>query len=300
MKFIERIEAPAFDNKYYKSINKGGYNRCLEINNGSVLPNCVGYGYGRFMELQGINSCRLSTGDAKNFYNNTADGYKRGQEPKLGAIICFDGGNYGHIAIVEEINDDYILTSNSVYGGSKFYMKKYYKKDGYSFQGNTGYYKCQGFIYPEVEFGGDNPEPTPIPPTTLKYKEGDRVIFNGILYGTAFMEAPGQSRENYACTITDTHKDGTAPYNIDNGLGWVTEDSLTPYVELQPTPEETIKEGDFVVPIEKIDYYGTSVVQYDDKYQVTELVGDRAVLCALRDGQLVTWCAMNINNIKKA
>ncbi len=67
-----------------------------------------------------------------------------------------------------------------------------------------------------------------------------------------------------------------------------------------PTPEESIKEGDWVVPIEKVDYYGTSVVQYDDKYKVTELVGDRAVLSALRDEQLVTWCAMNINNIKKA
>lgn len=145
-----------------------------------------------------------------------------------------------------------------------------------------------------------SPEPTPVPPITLKYKEGDRVIFNGTLYGTAFMEAPGQSRENYICTITDTYKNGTAPYNIDNGLGWVTEDSLTLYVEPQPTPEEPIKVGDWVVPIKKIDYYGTSVVQYDDTYQVTELVGDRAVLCALRDEHLVTWCAMNINNIKKA
>ena len=302
MKFIPRFEAPSADNKYYINENYGGYNKFIVVGpNGSSIPNCTAFAFGRYMEEQGITSCKLPQGDcnAKNFFSHN-DGYARGQEPKLGAIICFDGGQYGHVAIVEEITDEYINCSNSMYGGSKFYMKKYYKKDGYSFQGNTGYYKCQGFIYPEVEFGGDNPEPTPIPPTTLKYKEGDRVIFNGILYGTAFMEAPGQSRENYACTITDTHKDGTAPYNIDNGLGWVTEDSLTLYVEPQPIPEEPIKEGDWVVPIEKVDYYGTSVVQYDDKYQVTELVGDRAVLCALRDGQLVTWCAMNINNIKKA
>lgn len=139
------------------------------------------------------------------------------------------------------------------------------------------------------------PEPTPVPPITLKYKEGDRVIFNGTLYGTAFMEAAGQSRENYECTITDTYKDGTAPYNIDNGLGWVTEDSLTPYNE----PEEPIKEGDWVVPIEKIDYYGTKVAQYDDKYKVTELNGNRAVLCGERNGELVTWCAMDVNNLKK-
>lgn len=141
----------------------------------------------------------------------------------------------------------------------------------------------------------ESPEPTPVPPTPLKYNIGDKMIFNGILYGTAFMEAPGQSRENYACTITDKYENGTAPYNIDNGLGWVTEDSLIPYNE----PEEPIKEGDWVVPIEKIDYYGTPVVQYDDKYQVTELVGDRAVLSALRDGEFVTWCAMDVTNLKK-
>lgn len=151
-----------------------------------------------------------------------------------------------------------------------------------------------------VLYYNDEPTPTPVPPTPLKYNIGDKMIFNGILYGTAFMEAPGQSRENYICTITDRYENGTAPYNIDNGLGWVTEDSLTLYVEPQPIPEEPIKVGDWVVPIEKVDYYGTSVVQYDDKYQVTELAGDRVVLCALRDGQLVTWCAMNINDIKKA
>lgn len=278
MKFIERIEAPSADNKYYKSINKGGYNRCLEINNGSVLPNCVGYGYGRFMELQGINSCRLSTGDAKNFYNNTADGYKRGQEPKLGAIICFDGGNYGHIAIVEEIQDDYILTSNSVYGGSRFYMKKYYKKDGYSFQGNTGYYKCQGFIYPDVEFGEDNPEPTP------KATKDIDIIAREVINGDW---GNGQERYN---RLTE------AGYNYDEVQARVNEILAGD----TPAPKETVKVGDWVVPTEKVDYYGISVVQYDDKYQVTELVGDRAVLCALRDGQLVTWCAMNINNIKRA
>ena len=218
MKFIPRFEAPRYDNKYYLIESYGGYNKCLEINNGSVLPNCVGYAYGRFMECQTIQNCRLSTGDAKNFYSNTADGYARGQEPKLGAIICFDGGKYGHLAVVEEITDEYINCSNSMYGGSRFYMKKYYKKDGYSFQGNTGYYKCQGFIYPEVEFKDEEPQPEPTPaPQTLD--KGDKVKIINTGKATSYGEEPtayGIGSEGY---IIETYRKRPYPYLVGDKKG---------------------------------------------------------------------------------
>lgn len=218
MKFIPRFEAPRYDDKNYLIINYGGYNRCIEIENGSVLPNCVGYAYGRFMEEQGLTSCRLSTGDAKNFYSNTADNYARGQEPKLGAIICFDGGKYGHLAVVEEITDEYINCSNSMYGGSKFYMKKYYKKDGYSFQGNTGYYKCQGFIYPEVEFKDEEPqpEPTPVPQTLDK---GDKVKIIGTGKATCYGEEPTAYGIGWIRFIKDIYKDKPYPYQVGDETG---------------------------------------------------------------------------------
>lgn len=293
MKFIPRFEAPRYDNKYYLTINYGGYNRCLDINNGSVLPNCVGYAYARFMECQDLKNCRLSTGDAKNFYSNTADGYARGQEPKLGAIICFDGGKYGHLAVVEEITDEYINCSNSMYGGSKFYMKKYYKKDGYSFQGNTGYYKCQGFIYPEVEFKDEEPEPTPV---EEYLKEGTKVFIKGNLYYTAFDDTPVGYTNGKETTITRICKGAKHPYNTTGDLGWMDKDAVRKVEETF----EPIKKGDWVVPTSNVDYNGNKVVQYDDKYQVTELNGDRAVLSAERNGELVTWCAMNVNNLHKA
>ena len=67
----------------------------------------------------------------------------------------------------------------------------------------------------------------------------------------------------------------------------------------EPTPEPEFKEGDIVVPTKLVDYNGTPLVQYDPSYVITQLIGDRAVLSANRDGNLITWAAMNTNSIKK-
>lgn len=64
-------------------------------------------------------------------------------------------------------------------------------------------------------------------------------------------------------------------------------------------PSEEFHVGDKVVPTRLVNYNGTPVKQYDDYYYITELVGDRAVLSALRDGKYVVWCAMNTKDIKK-
>ena len=64
-------------------------------------------------------------------------------------------------------------------------------------------------------------------------------------------------------------------------------------------PSEDFKVGDKVVPIRLVDYYGKTLTQYDPYYYITELVGDRAVLSALRNGTYYTWAAMNTNDIKK-
>lgn len=64
----------------------------------------------------------------------------------------------------------------------------------------------------------------------------------------------------------------------------------------EPKPTKTkIKVGDTVVPTKLVDYNGTPLYQWDDKYTVVELSGDRAVLTAR--GQV--WAAMNVGNIKK-
>ena len=164
MKFVPRTTAPSSTNKYYLKAGKGGYNRAMEIDKTthSCLPNCCGLVHGRWMESQGQTDYnkydKLSTGDAGNYYKKK-DGYVRGKEPKLGAIICFskDGGA-GHVAFVEEIksNGD-IVISNSAYKGTRFFMKTLTKKSGYSYGSK---YHLQGFIYNPVEFNTSNVTPT--------------------------------------------------------------------------------------------------------------------------------------------
>lgn len=152
--FSARLTAPSQDNKWYISSTKGGYNRCIVINGqtGSVLPNCCGYAYGRFMEETGAIKCYLSRGNAENWYGYN-DGYPRGQEPKLGAVMCWRKGQTGnesdgagHVGIVEVIDGDKITVSMSAYGGSRWYTRKF-TKGSYSYNGLT----FQGFIYnPDV------------------------------------------------------------------------------------------------------------------------------------------------------
>ena len=157
MNFIPRLTAPSQTDLHWIKTTHGGYNRCIVINEttGSVLPNCTGYAWGRFLEMNNLTDCNLSRGNAEIWFNNTSDGYSRGQDAKLGAIICwYSTQSGGHVAVVEEIksNGD-IVTSNSAYGGSRFYLRtlsppNYYMGSAYTFQ---------GFIYSPNEFTPDIP-----------------------------------------------------------------------------------------------------------------------------------------------
>lgn len=176
--FQARTTAPSNTNKYYIKTTYGGYNKCIKIgNDGSVLPNCTGYAWGRFMECQfNVHNCNLSRANAEQWYSHIIDGYQRGSTPKLGAVICWHSTKSGgHVAIVEQINDDgSIVTSNSAYNGSRFYMKTL-KASNHYYMGSS--YTFQGFIYNPTEF---IPEPIPpIPPSPSTKKKSN---FKWVLY----------------------------------------------------------------------------------------------------------------------
>lgn len=148
-KFVQRTEAPATtDARYYADnpFHQAGYG----------MPNCTCYAWGRFYEISGIRP-KLSTGDAEKWWSNTADGYARGQLPKLGAVACWrrgdastDSDGAGHVAIVEKINDDgSIVTSNSAWNSTLFYQQTLSPAAGYSWNSS---YVFQGFIYNPVSF----------------------------------------------------------------------------------------------------------------------------------------------------
>ena len=194
MKLIKRLTPPEETNKYYVKTTYGGYNKCIEIKekNGCVLANCVGYCWARFLESQGVTDCNLSRGNAENWWDFN-DGYKRGQTPKLGAVICWAKGKphnpddgKGHVAFVEQINSDgSILISESGY--KSYYFKTETIKPPYS---KGGTYKFQGFIYNPTEFEGDEDMPFKVGDyvyalediklyTTIEYKKNEYTLKKG-------------------------------------------------------------------------------------------------------------------------
>lgn len=90
---------------------------------------------------------------------------------------------------------------------------------------------------------------------------------------------------------------------------WVEDPVPAPAPEPEPQPEpapapapvdDGFKVGDVVVPTRLVDYNGTPLKQYDDTYTITQINGDRAVLSAPRNGQMVVWAAMRTSDIRKA
>lgn len=168
-----RLGAPNEKDKNWIHYTKGGYNYCIEIKKGSCLPNCVGYAWGRWRELLGKKH-NLSTRNAENWWGNTADGYKRGQTPKVGAVMCWRKGKAGvgsdgagHVAVVEKINDDGSVTySNSNYSGTRFYTKTL--KSPYKL-GSA--YTFQGFIYLPIDFDEPPKKETATKKTEAKKKD---------------------------------------------------------------------------------------------------------------------------------
>ena len=128
--FSPRTTAPSTTDRHWIHVEHGGLNECILISGNSVLPNCVGYAWGRVYELLGRRPS-LSRNNAENWWGY-ADGYPRSQTPKLGSVLCWRKGQAGngsdgagHVAVVEEIyNDGTVLCSNSAYGGKRFYMER--------------------------------------------------------------------------------------------------------------------------------------------------------------------------------
>ena len=168
MSFVPRNtnnDAPSADNIYYLVPRVGGVNECIEIANGSVLPNCVGYCWGRAYEITGTKPT-LSKNDASTWFANTSDGYQRGTIPALGAVACYSGGLYGgHVATIEQINSDgSCIISNSAYNGTRFWVQTI-RPPFYEFQ--TGY-TFLGFIYAYL---------TPSPSYNTKNKKFPWVLY---------------------------------------------------------------------------------------------------------------------------
>lgn len=187
MKFIPRLQPPSESDKRFINYKKGGINTCIVIDkaSGSVLPNCVGYVQGRWLELFDAKEVnwKLPACNAEDWFEAAKKaGFKTGKTPKLGAIACWRAGQVknnadgaGHVAVVEEIkaNGD-IVVSNSAHNGDRFYTRTITKASGYIYSENR---PLLGFIYCGIEF--DKPEPvTPSSPPVSNIVAGKQVTLN--------------------------------------------------------------------------------------------------------------------------
>lgn len=302
-----RTKKPEAGNKFYNTKSNGGYSTCIQgkpTDKGcNVLANCVGYACGRFNEITGEMKYQSLNCNAENFIERAKNTYglEVGQEPKVGAIMCWQHGTLsgsdgaGHVAIVEKvISDTEVYTSESSYGGAAFFNATRKKGTG---KWGISNYTFRGFIYnPAIK-----PEPTPIPGPSSKFTIGDKVVINGPLYISSNATTASGSVNNKTTTITRKVVGAAHPYNTTGDLGWMDESSISAYVEPTPTPTPTkdFKVGDKVVPIKLVDYKGTHLTQYDKEYTIMQIDKRGAVLGAPRKGKLQVWAVLKLDNIKK-
>lgn len=308
-----RTTRPTAGNKYFIRQANGGYSTCIQgkptDSQCNVLSNCVGYACGAFNEELGLGYEKYHLNcNAENFIERAiASGLSVVSKPVVGSILCWEGvGSLaGHVAIViEVINDNCIKTAESGYGSSNpFWISTRYNNNGR--WGLNSNYKPRGFIVnPNYPYNPPKPTPTPTP-STLKYKVGDKVVLNGTLYTTSNGGKAGATVKDKHTTITRAIAGKPYPYNTTGDLGWVAESSVsldtptpTPTPE-PPKPSEGFKVGDYVVPTKLVDYKGTHLIQYDDKYQIIQKDGRGNVLGAVRGSQRPIWAVLPDENIKK-
>lgn len=252
-----RSTKPEKGNKYYIRRATGGYSGCIEgkpkDKDTDVLANCVGFANGFLNELEGKGKEVVPlTCNAENFIERAiAYGWSVVKEPVLGGIMVWQKGvtlkgsdGAGHVAgVYEVVSPTQVKTAESGYNSKAFWTATRNKGNG-NWGAGTGY-TYRGCIKPRYW------KPTPKPePVILKYKVGDVVSFTGTLFGDSNGNKPGQDRKDLKSTIWLIKEGGTKPYNINNGLGWVAEADLKPYIapkpEPKPTPTTKLKVGDKV------------------------------------------------------
>jgi surface antigen len=237
--------APDYIKNFYKN-PKGNYSDStygIPNNKQGTKPtktfgNCTAYAYGRFWEiadcaksLTGKESqpANVLSGNAGEWYtkNQAQREYEFGLEPKLGAVICFNGG---HVAIVEEITnkdngDIEIKCSESGWGVEPvlYFMTRTRKKDAApdatTNWGGSASRPFQGFIYQHFNnwgaggmLGGSH-----VKGVTLFYVDAETIE------GKGFLTAEGAS--TITCEITGKDIKGEAVSTEDVKLESLTEDA---------------------------------------------------------------------------
>lgn len=131
---------------------------------GNGLPHCVCYVIGRWYEILDFERTYseylcpvLHVGRGDGVWPYTEDGYARGDTPEIGAVICFEGGPGGHVAVVEAISEDglELTCSNSGYVTQRYFYLSKVRWNGTTWYWNNTYH-FTGFVYNPYVHGAGN------------------------------------------------------------------------------------------------------------------------------------------------
>ena len=178
--------------------------------------NCTWYAFGRAYEILGYRPPLPERSNARDWwgYNQRTKAFPTGSEPRPGAIACWWGNStyiYGHVAVVEKVENGVVYTSSSSYGnagkGSKWsYSFRYDRMENV-----PGF---QGYIYLY-----NQPTPPPKPDRLpLPANGSDKSIADGDYLITSLLSegrclaygGNGQSGQNVF--LRDYYAWGDTPY----------------------------------------------------------------------------------------
>lgn len=227
--FTMRTSKPA-NNKQYITRGAGGWSNCIKgfptDSLANVLANCVGYASGRYNELiqlaRDFNECRYTNlrCNASGFIQRAKEAsLEIGNIPRVGAIICWGGGNEncGHVEVVERVDsNNQIYTSGSDYGGTAFYNALRNNSNGR--WGLSSAFYFMGFIYqPEDVQEWINGAKVVEPVERDEYKTQIEVIVDNLRVRTSPSlngAILGLAKKGYYNILDITNADGYTWYRI--------------------------------------------------------------------------------------
>ena len=129
--FTPRLTAPARNSYHFFTGN-------IYAQHGWPMPNCAAYAWGRLYEITGVRP-RVRPGNANVWFGS--GGYLTGNKPALGAVMAWNSGPMGHVAIVEKIHNNGTVTISESHSSGTFFNTRVVPADGSHLRG------FQGFIY---------------------------------------------------------------------------------------------------------------------------------------------------------
>lgn len=220
--------------------------------------------------------------NAENFVSRAKSlGLKVVSYPTLGGIMVWQKGSTlsgndgaGHVAVVERIDSaNQIYTSESGYGSSAFWNSIRNNSNGRWGLG-SGYTFIGCIVNPAI---GD------IHYVSNNQKKSIDEIAKDVIAG---------KYGNYPERKTKLEAEGYNYSEVQKKVNELLNGNT-------PKPSDGFKVGDYVVPTKLVDYKGTRLIQYDEKYQIIQKDSRGNVLGAVRGTQRPIWAVLPDENIKK-